>query len=312
MKLLKIKSSVPQQVSGIVMASIASISFGFIPLFSLPLMAMGMQSASILVYRFLFSSLFLIPWILYKKIDMRIQIKELLLLLSLVFFYLFSALGLQLAYSYMSSGVATVLHFTYPIFVILLLFLFFRQKPSGIIQIAILLAFLGVLCISGLGNSDNKVSLAAFFMVICTGLSYASYMIIVNKTRLSRMNNFKLSFYVLFFCSIAFFIIAQYLGGLQLLTNKKAVFLSLSLALIPTFLSNIMLIEGVKRCGSTHTSILGALEPLTAVLIGIFIFQEHLTIESIVGIFLILISVLLVTLSGKIKEKQLLRKKKRI
>jgi drug/metabolite transporter (DMT)-like permease len=58
----------------------------------------------------------------------------------------------------------------------------------------------------------------------------------------------------------------------------------------------------VKILGSTPTSIMGALEPLTAVVIGVFVFNEVFTLNLACGIVLILISVLLIVLQDKIKK----------
>jgi drug/metabolite transporter (DMT)-like permease len=56
------------------------------------------------------------------------------------------------------------------------------------------------------------------------------------------------------------------------------------------------MVEAVKIVGSTPTAILGALEPVTAVAIGVLVFGEVLTGRLIVGIFLILGSTVLIAL----------------
>lgn len=54
--------------------------------------------------------------------------------------------------------------------------------------------------------------------------------------------------------------------------------------------SNITLVQAIYA-GPTLTSILGTMEPLTAVVIGVFVFNELFTLSSVVGILLILLSV---------------------
>ena len=54
------------------------------------------------------------------------------------------------------------------------------------------------------------------------------------------------------------------------------------------------MVKAVKIIGSTPTAILGALEPVTAVAIGVNVFGEALTTRLIAGIILILGSVMLV------------------
>ena len=60
------------------------------------------------------------------------------------------------------------------------------------------------------------------------------------------------------------------------------------------------LIESIKRIGSTLSSIIGALEPVTAVCVGVFVFHEPFTSRISLGILLILSAVLLIILSAHI------------
>lgn len=71
------------------------------------------------------------------------------------------------------------------------------------------------------------------------------------------------------------------------------------LALPATAISNITLVKAVKLAGPTLTSLLGALEPLTAVLVGVFVFKELFTTYSALGIILVVISVSLVLFQQK-------------
>lgn len=289
------------KLRGLMIAGASSVAFGFIPLFTLPMMRMGLRTPSILAYRFLIAALVMFPILLYKKIDLRLTLREAGILLSLGLIYVCSAMGLQLGYHYMPSGIATVVHFTYPVYVILLMLIIYKQKPAGITLFAIALAFFGVLCLSGLGlETVDSRFLIGMLIVAPTGLAYASYMVIVNKSVVRTMNNIKLSFYALLTCGSGFLVIALFWGGLQGIPSLEAWGLTIALALIPTVVANITLVEGVKQIGSTMSAILGALEPLTAVVIGFLVFDEVLTPLRIVGVLLIILSVLLIALSGRI------------
>ena len=76
----------------------------------------------------------------------------------------------------------------------------------------------------------------------------------------------------------------------------------LLLAVAPTVISNITLLLAVRHIGGTLTSILGAMEPVTAVVIGACVFGEAFTATEAVGIALILVAVVLVILTNRIKE----------
>ena len=66
------------------------------------------------------------------------------------------------------------------------------------------------------------------------------------------------------------------------------------LALVPTVISLVMMVIAVQLIGSTPTAIMGALEPLTAVVIGITVFGESFTMRLAAGIALILAAVILI------------------
>ena len=51
------------------------------------------------------------------------------------------------------------------------------------------------------------------------------------------------------------------------------------------------LVQAIKSIGPTLTSIFGAMEPLTAVVIGVWVFAEPFTAKGAAGILLIVVSV---------------------
>ena len=69
-----------------------SVTFGLIPLFTLPLMEKGMRFDSILFYRFLFAAIALSGMLLAKKESFRTEMRNLPILILLGAFYTGSAI----------------------------------------------------------------------------------------------------------------------------------------------------------------------------------------------------------------------------
>ena len=69
-----------------------------------------------------------------------------------------------------------------------------------------------------------------------------------------------------------------------------------ALSLLPTVLSNLTLVLAIKHIGSTMTSILGSMEPLTAVLVGVVHFGEGFDLDSAAGLILVVTAVIIVIL----------------
>ena len=278
-----------------------SVTFGLIPLFSLPLMKGGMALDSILFYRFLFATLALAGMMKLHKESFSIERKDIPVLLLLAGFYTASALFLFWGYDFMGAGVATTLHFTYPVFVTLLMLILFREKASWVTWLAIILAVYGVAHLS-IGGEEHKFSFLGVGIVLLSALGYAAYITTVNKSHLRTMHNRKLAFYVFVFTTLLFVGKVSVTQTLQPIPDIMSGVNLVLLAVLPTVISNITLLLAVHHIGGTLTSVLGALEPVTAVCIGAFVFGEAFTWQQGLGIAMILVAVTLIILGKPIQN----------
>lgn len=101
--------------------------------------------------------------------------------------------------------------------------------------------------------------------------------------------------------SLFLFLVGVFSGGIRIETDPHIWLYIAGLGLVATAISNISLVQGIKLAGPTLASIMGAMEPLTAVVIGIFVFGETFSWHTAVGIVLILFAVLLVILKQQKK-----------
>ncbi len=278
-----------------------SVTFGLIPLFTLPLMRKGMMFDSILFYRFLFATFALGVMMKVKKESFHIELRDIPLFLLLGLFYTGSAIFLFWGYGFMGAGVATTLHFTYPVFVTLLMWVLFREKASWVTWVAILLAVYGVSELS-LKGDELSFDVSGVIIVLLSAVCYASYIVAVNKSRLRDMNGRKLAFYVFIVSTVMFAVKALTNQGIQPVPDAVSVGNLVLLAVVPTVISNITLVLAVQHIGGTLTSVLGAMEPVTAVCIGALIFGESFTAQEAWGIFLILVAVTLIVLTKTIQK----------
>ena len=297
------------KVKGFMYGVATSVTFGLIPLFTLPLMQKGMASDSILFYRFITATAALALMMIVKKESFRVSWRDLAVIVLLAVFYTASSMFLLYGYEAMGAGVATTLHFTYPVFVTLLMFALFREKASWVTWTAVVLAIAGVAKLS-LNGTELKLDPVGVGVVLLSAVGYASYIIAVNKSRVRDMHSRKLAFYVFVFTTLMFAVKNGLGGGAQPLPDAVSAVNVVLLAVAPTVISNITLLLAVRNIGGTLTSILGALEPVTAVCIGAMVFGEEFTLSEAVGITLILVAVVLVILNRSIKENltQLLKR----
>lgn len=281
---------------------VTSVTFGLIPLFTLPVMHKGIAFDSILFYRFLIASVVLGIMVKMDGESLKISWKDCKILILLAFFYTCSAMFLFWGYDFMGAGVATTIHFTYPVWVTILMFIFFRERASWVTWLAIVMAVGGVARLSLKGAALTLDGIGVV-IVLMSAVAYGSYIVTVNKSGMKKMNSRKLTFYVFLFSTMMFAMKASTTShGIQVIPDVMSWMNLVLLAILPTVVSNIALLLAVRHIGGTKTSILGAMEPLTAVLIGVSVFGEAFSWQELWGIVLILGAVTLIILSKPIRD----------
>lgn len=288
------------QTKGVILAIISAICYGMNPLGALFLYEEGLNVNSVIFYRFIFASILLAIFMLIKKDSFYLKFKEIILLALLGLLFGISAISLFNSFLYMDAGLASTVLFIYPIFVAIIMALFFKEKNSIITILSIIFAFLGVVL---LYESDGaNVSNFGIFLVIVSSLCYAIYIVIINQYL--KISALKVTFYSMLFCTITILIHSFFDSSLNImpLINFNMWFYTIFLALVPTIISLLFLIKAIQLIGSTSASILGALEPLTAVLIGVYVFNEKITFWLVIGIVFILFGVILIVLKDYIDK----------
>lgn len=247
---------------------------------------------------------------------------ELSTLIALGLLFVVSSLTLYCSFLYMDSGVACSLLFVYPVMTAVLMAMLYGEKITKTTAAAIALSLVGVLLLYK-GDGETVLSTVGVLLVMVSALSYALYIIVANRAsapesgleashnRFSKylphratihrldMSAMKLSFYVLIVCAVSMvlFSLTSPERHLMPLATGREWGYSLMLAIVPTVFSLVSMGIAVRIIGSTPTAIMGALEPLTAVVIGLTVFHEALTVNLVAGILLILTAVITIILS---------------
>ena len=223
--------------------------------------------------------------------------RELATLAILGVFMSTSSTTLYFSFNFMDVGIASTLLFVYPVMVAVIMATFFHEKVTAATVIAILLSLAGIALLNQTGDGTS-LSLWGVMLVMLSSLTYAIYIVVVNKSSL-RMSSVKLTFYVLLFGLFTIYGYTLAMGEtVQLLVTPKQWLYATQLALMPTVLSLVLMVIAVHDIGSTPTAIMGAIEPITAVAIGVIVFGENFTPRLAIGIVLILTAVLLI-IGGK-------------
>lgn len=290
-------------INGIFYAAISSMSFGFSPLFSLALIGAGLSDFDILSYRWLIAGTVLMIYAFCKKKSLRLNsFDEAWKIVLLSILRALTSVTLLIGYVNISSGIASTINFMYPVIVTLCMVLFFGEKRSLIDYLAIAASIFGVYLLAS-GDSimveggNTKLGLTCSLI---SAFSFAAYYIVMKQVKADKIEVVKFTTWIMMLSAV-YFIIGAFIsdGKLTIVTDARSWLNILGLGLWSTMVSNITGVKGNRRIGPTMTSILGALQPVTAVVLGVLFLNEHLYTRSLTGCIIILVAVTIIVLHQK-------------
>lgn len=278
------------RIKGFIYLLLSAVYFGFMPLLVKVICADGGTIVGALFLRF---SLAIVPLYIYLKIC-RIPVKisadegKRILLLT-VFGYGITALLLYSAYNYMPSGMATVIHFGYPVFVLLGSLIFLRRRVPKLKIFCVCLCMAGIiLTYAGSGGVAKPLG---FVLALISGMTYAFYILYLEVGGLQDIPAMKMIFYMNIVGSVMVWLIGTLSGSFVLRMNGPAWIAALILSLGAAFIGVGFFQYGVAYVGAQDAAILSTFEPVTSVIVGLVILHESASLPSMIGCVLILVSV---------------------
>ena len=136
-----------------------------------------------------------------------------------------------------------------------------------------------------------------------SAFSFAGYYILMKQAKADKIEVVKFTTWIMMLSAFYFIICAVIFNGrLTLVSDGKSWMNILGLGLWSTMVSNFTGVKAVRRIGPTLTSIMGALQPLTAVVLGVLFLDEHLGVRTVIGIAIIMVAVMMVVTHQKTRK----------
>ena len=297
------------KLKGYLLAALSAAAYGTNPAFAIPLYEQDMNAISVLLFRYLLGLPLLAVLILARGRNFRLTKEETGPVAVLGILMAFSSLSLFESYKYMNSGVASTLLFVYPIMVAVLMVFFFHEKLKATVVICLAIMCAGLMLLMKTETGET-VSPYGVILVMVSALTYALYIIMVNASRRIRaIPTTKLLFHVLGWGCLVYVIMIISGTELTLPARPSGWWNLAALAVIPTVLSLACTTRAIQLIGSTPTAILGALEPVSAVVLSVTVLGQVFTLREVMGGVLILVATTLVVASAPV-EKMLLHVRK--
>lgn len=286
--------------NGIFYAIISSASFGFSPLFSIALMVAGLSHFDILTYRWGIAAFVLMIYAAIRGKTLKLssfdEVWKIILLSAL---RAVTSITLLIGYANIASGIASTINFMYPVVVALCMMLFYGEKKSAANIISIAMSIFGVYLLAhgdGLIVEGGDTTLGLVCSII-SAFSFAAYYLVMKRTKADKIEVVKFTTWIMLLSAVYFLIGGLVTEGrISLVTDSRSWLYILGLGLWSTMVSSFTGVKAIRRIGPTLTSILGAVQPLTAVILGVIFLDEHLGMKTVLGIALILVAVTIVVI----------------
>ncbi len=297
------------EIKGYLLAALAAAAYGTNPAFAVPLYADGMNPNSVLLFRYVMGLPILALILVVRRTGFRLAKDEVGPTAVLGILMSLSSLGLFESYKYMNSGVASTLLFVYPVMVAVMMIFFFHEKFRMTVALCLLIMAAGLMLLM---KPSGGETLSAFgcLLVMLSALTYALYIVFVNVSKtIKEIPTTKLLFYVLAWGCLVFLVMIP-MGHSLTMPPAASGWLNLTaLAVIPTVFSLACTTRAIQLIGSTPTAILGALEPVSAVVLSVAVLGQAITMREIAGGLLIVLATTIV-IGDKTVDKLILHVRK--
>ena len=225
---------------------------------------------------------------IFRKVSFKLTKKELIDIILLgVVGGSFSMISLYAAYDYISTGLATTLHFIYPLTSAVV----YKEKIKKIKLLAVMLVTLGMFMFVDLNNTADKIGV---ILAILSGIFYSFYVVYMYRSKLDEMDYIKLTFYLMIIMSIGTYIFGLTTDSLVFAEmDYKAWILSVAISLIITLGAVPLFQVGVRCEGASTAGIVNDTEPITSIILGAIFLGETMGLVQYIGGGLIILGVVL-------------------
>ena len=277
----------------------SGILWGHLPLFIKFFAAQGFSSEQIVFTRVLFSAVFLAAWCAARSpANLRIRLAD---------SWCFAGTGIVsimlFSYCYFRTiesaniGLAALLLYTSPIFVLFFSVLFFKERMTGRKLLAVCCTFAGCVCITGVfGGGPPSAPLSVILTGLGAGLFYSLYTIF-GKFALRRYDSLTVTTYTFIFAALGTAFLVPLPDTLARYADGTVFLAACGMAFFCSLASFGLYTIGLSGMAPSKAGVLVTVEPVVATLIGILAFHEAAGIATFAGMALILGATLLLNTS---------------
>ena len=282
-----------QSTKGLLMVIISGLVFGAGPFVVKTAYQEGARPEIFIFFRYASLSLVLLPFALRKRSVFKAFAKHIGVFLLLAALSIATPLLLYLDYNFMSTSIATTIHFLYPALVAVISVVFLREKLSARRLISVLLCGAGIVLMMEFGG---EITLPGVLIAAASALTWAVYIVVLSRLKEPEMG----TEHILFFIAVLSFVLittVMLLDGAFADCVRQMTplgwLLSAGMGLVTSVFGVAFFAFGVRKTDAQLAAIASTLEPIACVVLGIILLGESFSLRTGIGAVLILSAVIL-------------------
>ena len=275
-------------MKGIGLTAGAGMIFGFFPIFTSLYVQFGGDLDSYNFYGYVLTVVFLGIYMLVKKVSFAVPGKSILFLVVAGLFNMVTRVLLTYSYLYLDVGIATTLHFMYPIFAAVLGSVFFRDKMPVYKWIVFAVASGSVSLFAT--DFSGSVQLQGILLALASAVCFALYMLTPEKTGLAEIDPLTFVFYLSLVSMAGCGAMNLWKGQLIVAVPGKALLVLLLCAIVNNVVGFALQQQGMRYLGAAMAALFSLFEPIFSCIFGAVFLAQTMGLKAVAGILLILLS----------------------
>jgi len=281
-----------------ILVLIAGVSWGLIGVFTKAIDALGFTEMQMLFVKGVLATavLFLITFFKDKSQLKLKNWKDIRYFIGTgVVSFAFFSWAYMKAVNLTSLGVAAVLLYTAPTFVMLFSILLFGEQMTKTKGIVLLMTFTGCILVTGILEGGAAFTWQGIVIGLASGIGYALYSIFGTYAIRGGYGSLTISFYTFLLATIVISFLVEPAAVVSQITEMGQWPLAISFALLTTVVPYLAYTKGLSGLPASKASVTATIEPVVAAVLGIVVFHESVSMLKITGIVLVLSSVVVMS-----------------
>ncbi len=288
-------------VRGYIYIILSSVIYGCMPLMASHIYADGVTPMGLVLWRNVLSVPMIALLAVCFKQPLKIAPKKLgavatlgIMGCALTPFLLFSS------YRYMASGTATVLHFVYPLVVVMLEVVFLKKglRGSTVLSLALFLAGIATFYTPG-----AQINVTGSLIALASGVVFGIYIVLIGVFKIGKIPSFTLSLFVAIASAVSMVFVCLLTGGFSMPATLFGWGMCLLFASLVNVCAFVLFQRGTLLIGGGRASILSAIDPVTSVLVGIIVLGEEASYLTVIGASLIIAASVIIAVADMKKQR---------